>query len=248
MNGYRNPTRLCARGNFRPQLLSTLPAPNLHGTMTQEELRQLSQRVTVTVGQVSPWVTHNTSPQPGDPSNHRGCRLCTLGAVRRAGGGPLAGLTSVSISPTYPPPPTTSQPTWDSRSELRGTRANGFRELENSGQEQLSTAIRQVVISPLHTGHEILADTDTTRGNRQTSFRHTPSGGGGHRARQHAKHFAQTGLFFSSHPVEGAYSYFPTLQIKNRALQTSRGFQDLKSALLSPGWKLLLWVLQLCIS
>lgn len=151
---------------------------------------------------------------------------------------------------SYLPPPTTttSQLTWDSQSELRGTRANGFRELENSGQEQLSTAIRQVVISPLHTGHKILADTDTTRGNRQTSFRHTPSGDGGHRARQHAKHFAQTGLFFSSHPVEGAYSYFPTLQIKNRALQTSRGFQDLKSAPLSPGWKLLLWVLQLCIS
>ena len=117
MNGYRNPTRLCARGNFRSQLQSTLPAPNLHGTMTQEALQQLSQCVTVTVGQVSPWVTQNTSdpsPQPGAPSSHRGCHLCALGAVRRAGGGPLAGLTSVTTSPTSP---ATAQPTWDSRSE-----------------------------------------------------------------------------------------------------------------------------------
>ena len=44
-----------------------------------------------------------------------------LGAFWRAGGEGLAGVTSVTISATYlPPPPPTPQPTYDSWSELRG--------------------------------------------------------------------------------------------------------------------------------
>lgn len=134
------------------------------------------------MGQVSPWATDSLcSPiLPRVPCSAWGtcsCGGCVSAWWGVSGEQVKSGWLRVLPLTTSPTSAPSRPPLWDSWNALRGTRVNGFQELENTGQGRVSTAIRQAV-SPLHTGHGILADTRTTPRSQQTHL-HTHSVGEG---------------------------------------------------------------------